>query len=261
MQPRGRHVVKWKQFLILSICLIGCASIARSEPVLIIVTGELPPYVSGQPGESFLTDLFPAIAKEMGVTFEFKFFPWKRCELYVADLKAWAAIPYVPTPEREQQFDFSEPLYSKKTKFFYYSPDGKQKNIAYEKLTELKNYRIGGIRGYFYESMFLEAGLQVKYVTEEEQNFKKLQAGRVDLIPALDTLGWHMISKLFPPEEQKNFFTLEKPLHVGANYLMTSKHYPDGQKLLAQFNAALKKVQENGIYQHIAAKHQLILTY
>jgi polar amino acid transport system substrate-binding protein len=70
-----------------------------------------------------------------------------------------------------------------------------------------------------------------------------------------------MIRTLFPPEEVEKFFTLEKPLHVGANYLMTSKQYPDGQNLLARFNAALKTIQENGVYQHIADQHGLVLTY
>lgn len=251
----------WKQFLILSVCLLGCASTGMAETTLIIATGELPPYVSERPEESFLTDLFQEVAKEMGVTVTFQFLPWKRCEAYVEDLKVWAAIPYVPTPEREKKFDFSKPLYLKETKFFYYSPDGKPKHIPYAELSDLKHYRIGGVRGYFYEPMFREAGIPLDFVNQEEQNFRKLQDERVDLVPALETLGWHMIKKLFPPEEVEKFFTLEKPLDVGANYLMMSKQYPDGQQLLAQFNAALKKIQESGVYQHIAEQHGLVLTY
>ena len=254
-------MLTWKQFVLLCIFLFGFISTGAAETTLTIATGELPPYVSEQPENSFLTDLFAEIAKEMGVKLEFKFLPWKRCEKYVEELKACAAIPYVPTPERVQKFDFSEPLYTKQTKFFCYSPDITKKSIVYKELSDLKNYRIGGVRGYFYEKIFLDAGLNVDLVTTEEQNFRKLQAGRVDLIPALETLGWYMISKLFPPEEVEKFFTLEKPLDVGANYLMMSKQYPDAQNLMAKFNAALKAVKDSGVYQQVAKKHGLVLTY
>lgn len=254
-------MIKWTQLLVLSAWVLGVASTGLAETTLIIATGELPPYVSARPENSFLEDLFHEVAREMGVTFEFQFMPWKRCEQAVEELNVWGTIPYVPTPERESKFDFSEMLFKRQAKFFYYSPDGKPKNIVYAELTDLKNYRIGGIRGYFYEGEFLEAGLQVEYVKEEEQNFKKLRTGRVELIPAEETLGWYMIKKLFPPEEKGKFFTLEKPLSVGASYLMTSKRYPDGQKLLAQFNAAMKTIKDSGVYQNIAKKHGLVLTY
>lgn len=251
----------WKQFFLMGVCLFGFISTSTAETKLIIATGELPPYVSEQPENSFLTDLFSAVAEKMGVKFEFQFMPWKRCEKYVEELTAWAAIPYVPSPERTQKFDFSDPLYSKQTKFFYYSPNRTKKNIVYTELSDLKKYRIGGINGYFYQKMFLDAGLNVEYVTQEEQNLKKLQSGRVDLAPALETAGWYMISKLFPPEEAEKFFTLEKPLDVGANYLMMSKQYPDAQNLMAKFNTALKTIKDSGVYQQIAKKHGLVLTY
>lgn len=248
-----------KLFYLIGICLFGFISTGAAETKLIIATGELPPYVSKQPENSFLTDLFREIANEMDVRFEFKFFPWKRCEINVEILNAWAAIPYVPTIERSQKFYFSEPLYTKQTKFFYYSPDKKKKNISYESLADLKNYRIGGVMGYFYHKMFIDAGITLELIVQEEQNFRKLQAGRVDLVPALEILGWHMIEELFSSKEKEKFFTVDKPLHVGANYLMTSKHYPDTQKLLAKFNIALKKIKKNGVYQQIFEKHGLLL--
>lgn len=243
----------------LSLCLICFSSHVFAETELIIATGEVPPYVSKKPEQSCLTEILHAVANEMGVKFVFKFMPWKRCEQSVENLKVWAAVPYLVTPEREKKFYFSISLYNRQVKFFYYSPGGKNKNITYSELKDLKDYRIGGVRGYYYKKQFLDAGLELDLVNTEEQNFKKLVGGRVDLIPADETLGWYMIRTLFSPEEIGNFFTIAKPFNRSDIFLMTSKHYPNTQKLLTKFNTALKKIKENSVYQKIADKYGLML--
>jgi polar amino acid transport system substrate-binding protein len=239
--------------------VFGFSSKGSAQTTLIIATGEHAPHVSENPKDSILTEIFDEVAHEMGVKFVFKFMPWKRCELSVEKLEAWGAIPYVSTPEREKKFYFSDKLYDNQSKFFFYS-GGPHKEIPYAELTDLKGYRIGAVRGYYYEKEFLDAGLNVEYAASEEQNFRKLKAGRVDLVPADEVLGFFLIRKLFP-KEVGNFSTLPKPLNVSANYLMTSKQYPDTQGLLAKFNVALRKIKENGVVQRIVAEHGIVLTY
>jgi polar amino acid transport system substrate-binding protein len=247
--------------LIFSVCMFGFLTNGSAETTLIIVTDEHPPHVSKNPKESFLTEVLDEVAREMGVKFEFRFMPWKRCELSVEKLEAWGAVPYVRTLEREKKCYFSDSLYYYQSKFFYYNPAGKRKQIRYTELSDLKDYRIGAVKGYYYEQVFLKAGLNVEYVTAEEQNFKKLKEGRIDLIPADEVLGFYIIRKLYPPEDAGKFFTLSKQLNVSGNFLMTSKHYPDTQKLLARFNAALMKIKKNGVYQRILDKHGIKVTY
>lgn len=233
---------------------------AAAQATLVIVAGELPPYVSERREQSFLSDLFEEIGKQMGLRFEFRFMPWKRCEIAVEDLQAWGAVPYVQTPERERKHLFSEPLYAKRTMFFYYSPSGPRPEIGFALLSDLKPYRIGGVRGYYYEQMFAEAGLRVDFAVGEEQSFVKLRAGRVDLVPAVEAVGRDMIKTLFPPEEQAHFQMLERPLHLGFNFLMSSRQYPGNAGatgLLARFNKALAELRRNGVYNAVAARHGL----
>ncbi len=217
--------------------------------------------ISEQPGKSFLTDVFKTVEKEMGVKFVFIFMPWKRCETVIEGLEAWGAIPYVRTPEREKKFYFSKRLYNSASRFFVHTSDGMKKNISYTELSDLKNYRIGGVRGYWYEKIFHDVGIELELVTTEKQNLKKLQAGRIDLIPLDETAGWYMIRELFPQEEISKFFTVEKPLSVKDSFLMTSKQYPDTQNLLTRFNTALKTIKENGTFQQLIEKHGVVLTY
>ncbi len=190
----------------------------------------------------------------MDITFEFRFMPWKRCELSLENNEAWGAIPFVRTPERENKFYFSEPLFTREGRFFYYNPKGMRKQIIFNELSDLKKYRIGGVRGYYYTDDFQNAGLRVVYVASDEQNFIMLKMQRVDLIPADEAVGLYIIHKLFPQEIQ-NFFTLAKPLDKSSDYLISSKHYPDALDLLNRFNMALIKIKKNGKYQEILDKY------
>lgn len=66
---------KFKNKLIVAICLIWISFKSAVGTTLIIATGEVPPYISETPNESFLTDLFQQIAHEMDVTFSVAVFP------------------------------------------------------------------------------------------------------------------------------------------------------------------------------------------
>ncbi len=246
--------------LFIIVCVIGYPSQGLTETTLIVATDELPPYVSTNPKESAMTEVLHEVAHEMGVTFVFKFMPWKRCELAVEELEAWGAVPYVLTPEREKKFYFSEKLFNREGKFFYYSRNGKPKQIPYSELSDLKDSIIGGVIGYYYEQSLLDAELHVEFVTTDKQNFWKLRAGKVDLIIVDEVVGFYIIRNRFPLEAG-NFFTLSKPLDVIGDYLITSKKYPDTRELLIKFNMALEKIKGNGVYQRILDKHDVVLTY
>lgn len=244
--------------------LLSLNALAQKE--LIIVTGDYPPYLSkNNKKESYLTQVLHKVADEMGVKFKFKFMPWKRCEITVDQLQAWAAIPYLRTPEREKKFAFSELLYTSNTKFFYYMPKDKKKAITYSGLysglKDLKPYKIGGIIGYYYVQAFLDAGLKPQLVTNEDQNLNKLFVGRIDLIPINETIGWHLINTRFPPEQVKNFGTLDNPLKTAFAYLMTSKKYPNTQELLKRFNQALEKIKSSGVYKKIIDQYGVTVIF
>jgi polar amino acid transport system substrate-binding protein len=252
-------MASWKLVLLAMTATIGIISTCNAESTLIIATGEIPPVISENPDRSFLTAVFGALELEMGVKFVFKFQPWTRCELAVENLEAWGAIPYVRTAERSKKFYFSERLFNSGSKFFGHSADKTRYPVSYTELKELKPYRIGGVRGYWYVNTFREAGIELELVATEEQNIRKLVMGRIDLAPLDETAGWYMIADLFP-EERENFFTLGKPLLVKDSFLITSKQYPDTQRLLNQFNKALKTIKEKGTFQQLMKKYGVICT-
>lgn len=244
-----------------SALLILSTTSVRAMPSLVIATNEYPPYILPDAKNSFIPELFAEIGKGMGVHFDFQYFPWKRGEQEVANANIWATLPYRKTATREQSFLFSDPVYVADSHFFAYRKDGSKPDIPFEKLTDLLPYKIGGIQGYYYEPWFEKAGLDVQYALSEEQNFKRLKIGRIDLFSTATTVGWYIIEQLFPPEEVAKFYTLKKPLVAGEGlFLMTSKNYPDTATLLTRFNAALATVKMNGTYARLVSKYGLVMT-
>ena len=244
------------------LCFLVLPLIARAEETLVIATNIYPPYVNEDVENSFLPELFDEIGKQMGVRFRIEILPWLRCEQSVEDHAAWGAIPYRKTDVREQRFAFSDPIYLQDSHFFAYDATGVKPRYSYSDLTDLRGLRIGGIHGYYYESWFEEVGLDMDFAHSEEQNLRRLKAGRIDLFPSATTLGWYQIRALFPPEEVANFYTLENPLIDGAGlHLMTSPTYPDNDALLVRFNAALQTVKSSGLYAQLVEKHGLTLRF
>ncbi|VXD04943.1 ABC transporter substrate-binding protein [Pseudomonas sp. 8Z] len=235
-----------------------CSASYAAPQTLIIVTSELPPYTSAKPQDSFLSALLQEVGKEMGVKFEFRFMPWARGEQAVDSLQAWATMPYVPTPEREKKFLFSIPLYAKRTMLFHYSEEQPSLPKTFTDLRELSRLRVGGVRGYYYESVFSDAGIKLSLASSEEQSFRMLRAGRVDLVPAVEVVGWNIIRTIFPPEEHAHFRVMDTPLNVGYNYLMTSRHYPQAEQLLERFNHALRALELKGVYRSLAIQHGIV---
>ncbi|OSQ47413.1 ABC transporter substrate-binding protein [Thalassospira alkalitolerans] len=246
--------------------MVLAPTLVHAQKPLIIATNIYPPYVNEDVKKSFLPALFDEIGTEMGIEFKIVLMPWLRCEQEVTNLNIWGAIPYTRNAERDQLYLFSDQIYTSDSHFFAYrTPDkapDKTVPLEYDELTDLRKWRIGGIQGYYYEPLFDKASMDVDYALSENQNFRRLKLGRIDLVPAATTVGWHLIKQLFPPDIAKNFYTLDKPLVDGGTlHLMTSKNYPETQILLKRFNQALTKVKQNGTFARLVEEYGLVMRY
>lgn len=227
-----------------------------TDQTVILTTGEWAPYTS-ETLENYgaFTEIVSAVFKEMGVSVKYVFYPWKRAEEEVKAGNVFAAFPYIETAERSQEYDFSAPVFISTGKFFYL-PKNHPSGIQYEKLEDLKAYRIGGVLGYWYEAQFQQAGLQTDYVSSDELNLQKLYQGRVDLAVCDELVGWTLIQKLYP-QDAGQFATLAKPLNEDALRLLVSRKFPGAGELTLKFNAALQAIREKGIMQQILSKYGL----
>jgi polar amino acid transport system substrate-binding protein len=241
-------------FILMSAMLVGTITAFAGEEKLPLATGEWPPYTSQNlVGYGFITEIVSAVVHEMGMKPEYRFYPWKRAEVLTGSGKFFGAFPYAVTEERQKEFDFSEIILENRSVFFYYKPHMEQPP-KWKTLEDLRPYRIGGVYGYSYVPAFTKAGLNVKYVTKDEHNVKKLRSGRLDLF-AMDTAVGLTLSKQLYPQELEMFGILDPPLSTGNSHLMISRTYPDSGLLRDRFNQALQRVRDKGAYQSILEKY------
>jgi polar amino acid transport system substrate-binding protein len=225
------------------------------DPVL-IVTGEWEPYTgSKMENLGFFSEIAAAVFKEAGIPVKIEFYPWLRCEKLVQDGTAFATFPYIVTDERLATYKFTDPVANSTGRFFYVKGT-LAKEPTWKTWADLKGFTIGVPLGYWCEKPMKDAGLSVQDVSNDETNFKMLQAGRVQMIVCDELVGWQIIKRLFPKEVDK-FAVVTQPLNDSELRLMVGPKYPKSTELLAEFNAALKRIKDKGIYAEILKKYGL----
>jgi len=242
-----------RKFVVVVLMLLVASANVQAENIL-LATGEWVPYTSQKmEGHGFISEIISEVIREMKLTPRYEFYKWDRCYSLVIRGKVWAAFPYSHTEERAKEVLFSNSVGESTTKFFCF---GKGKDFPYDKLTDLKPYKIGGVKGYFYEEAFKKAGLNVSYTSDETSALRRLAAGRVELIPMNELVGWELIKKVFP-DKIGQFRTLDRAYDRDELKLIVSKKYPDSEKLLESFNNALKAVKGTARHKAILKKYGL----
>ncbi len=239
-------------YITLVICLVFSAPLTAEEPVLLL-TNQLEPFCSPKlPGFGFMPEIVSLVFKEMEMDRHYKFYPWKRCEFLVEAGEAWATFPYSYTDERAEKFYFSDIIGYSTTLLFYFQNN---QDVKFNTIKDLKKYRIGGVDGYFYQEMFQNEDIQLSYSRNEITAFKKLIAGRIDLLPMNELFAWGFLEKRFPPHVVSRIGRLKKPLSKDPLHLMVSKTYSHSATLLNRFNDALKKIKMRPEYRQIFLKY------
>ncbi|MDT8991375.1 transporter substrate-binding domain-containing protein [Curvibacter sp. APW13] len=247
-----------------TICLAalttGIAATSRAQEMeVVFATGEYPPFTSqGLPEQGATTALVTAICQAAGLRPVYRFYPWRRAESMVETGEAFAAFPYGINKERKERFDFSDVLYMVRNAVVYHAKDN-DKNLPprFEKLQDLRAYRVGVIQGSFAEGPLRESGVRYETASTVEQSIKKLQAGRIDLYIDDQAVIFDAVSRLYPDQVDR-FRALPKAFNEqAANHLMVSRSYPNAATLLLKFNAGLAAIKASGEYQRIVRKYRL----
>ena len=226
----------------------------KASNVLQLGSGDWPPYTQNVPGNyGLVTELVEATVTQMRLLPRIQWLPWKRNESFLSHGKIYANFPYRKTAERSLKYDFSEPLMYTTTQLYYNKKSVTP--VSFEKFSDLKGVRIGGVRGYSYIGDFQAGGAQLTMVNSDLQLVKLLISNRVNFA-ALDSFGGFSLLNDLTQLKSFEIGMIAKPLYQKSpSRLMVSRHYPNYKQLLRHFNRALLCIKENGIYQKIVLKH------
>jgi polar amino acid transport system substrate-binding protein len=151
--------------------------------------GEWPPYtyyerVDGKPTRKVIgysVDVVDRIMNRHGLAYEVELLPWKRVMTYLdAGGDYLCALNATWSPEREQNYLLSRPYYET-TAHYFYSKKRYPHGLPIRQISDLRNYKAGGMLGYNYSHYGMEPGQVDDNAKNLTQLMAKLHAGRIDV--------------------------------------------------------------------------------
>ncbi len=191
---------KYLKLMLMVTLLSVMSDSAFTGETLKIGTGKWPPYtnVGDEQNPGFFTEVSRHVFKIMGVKTEEEEFPWKRAQKYVFLGEIDAIVgAYLTEKRSEHCFYPEEPVGTVKELLFIRSQDADR--LFFNSHEDLKGKIIGVQGGAAHSEKlwdFLKKNGNYEEVPENEHNFKKLAAGRVEYIAAGEGVGTVLIKKL-----------------------------------------------------------------
>ncbi|MBF0231032.1 MAG: transporter substrate-binding domain-containing protein [Desulfamplus sp.] len=243
-----------KMALVFALVVMTSTTLFAGEVVKLAI-GDWAPYTSetdqkGKLLEKVVTEAF----KLEGIDVKYDYFPWKRSYIYVEQGKYDGTFPWNKTEEREKEFYIHKiSLINDEGVYFHLI----NKQFDWNTIDDLKKYKVGVTIGYKQEELYKSKGITAESVPNEEQNFKKMLAGRIDVYQTSKVVGYSAISKLFSPEDASMFTNHPKPVEESQYYILFSKTTPKGKELADKLDSGLKKLKDSGSYDKILAEYNI----
>lgn len=85
----------------------------------------------------------------------------------------------------------------------------------------------------------------------DEQNFRMLLAGRIDVFPVTREVGYYILKTRFTPEEAAAVTHHPVPIYRTGFYLVLSRANVGNRQKMQKFNAGLRRLKASGRYDQI----------
>ena len=233
--------------LILVSCLYPPRAFSESPGVVRLVAGPYSPFTGeGLQDKGIASKIVSDAFKNEGLQTEIVIRPWKRAFVETKKGKFHGSLLWRKTTDRQSFFYYSDPVVEVQVVFFHL----KSKKFNWNKLNDLAGLKIGAVNSFNYDDEFdaaMKSGLlMADYVTTQEQNFRKLLNGRIDITPVVKRSGYATIKEMFTPNEIALITSHPLPLANQELHLVLSKKLPENKKILKSFNRGLKKLKDSG---------------
>lgn len=232
------------------LCIFVClsAGVGAAEKITLATLNWQPFYGEDLPENGFFAALSREAFKRAGYEMELEFMPWKRALEMAKKGKYDGLLGAYFNEDREKEFFYTDSIARNEESFF----QKKGKNIKYENIDELKQYKVGGLRGSAPVKALQEKGMTLEEVPDDILNIKKLVGDRIDLIIAGKQQLFYNLNNM--ADLQKfvgKIEAVEPPFKSYDLYCPISKKRSDGTNIVTKFNKALQEMREDGSYDEI----------
>jgi polar amino acid transport system substrate-binding protein len=253
--------------LVALIYLISASPLmAETDFRIVYINKENPPRILGsgtsidraKPG--ITVDLLKMVAESVGVPFEFKRMPWKRCLYAVEHGLADAAFhaSFKPSraefgvyPIRDGQLDASRGIYTNAYVFYAQKGSGVSWN---GKTLGNASRPIGTQLSYSIADDLRQMGYEVEEEASVSNNLNKLAAGRISAYAEIESMADYTLAK--EKSRFANIVKLRPSLSEKVYYLLISKSFVQKNLELAErIWDAVRDVQQTEAYREMVGKY------
>ena len=231
--------------------LLGLAAsfACTSATALTLVTEEFPPLnYSPDQGTTVIgaaTDLAREILRRTGTPATFVMMPWRNALKRAHEEKETCVYATARTEDREKHFQWVGPLATGQWAF-YSTP---QRGIVAQRLDDLRPYVIGSYHSDVRAGYLKANGFQLDEALAEEQNIKKLAAGKIDLwLATTDSAPWLSRKHHIPVKQVL-------ALHTSTFFIACNLEIPT--LLFERMNAALRNMAADGTTERLITPYGL----
>ncbi len=200
-----------------------------------------------------VTDISMHVFKEMNVETSVEFMPLNKLKAGTFNGMFTAAQPLTKSSTDELSFYFSLPLYKVLNVLFVKA----NSDLDYTKDKDLKGKRIAVAKGVSIRELDILAAkgdVTIVPTLTLEIAFQMLAKGEIDMVASSQLVGLLTLKNMTVVNE-KDFKTLDKELGTEELYFGISKNNPNAEVVIADFNNAFLKLQEQGKIQDIINEH------
>ena len=150
--------------------------------------------------------------------------------------------------ERTKTFDFTDPITTNQEVFFA----KKGSDISYQKVEDLKEYKIGALKGGAEGQELKEKGLNVEESDNELSNFKKLEKGGLGLcLFGKQNYNYQVSTSPEWKSLKDSVEMIDPPFKTYELFCALTKKRKDSVEIVQKFNEALQSMKSDGSYNAI----------
>lgn len=222
----------------------GAWNTAQSETVQLVTGNQFPPYADQRlPDGGLATAVVRAVYARMGKRIEVAHLDWEDGLARTEAGQFFGTFPYIKAGDRVERFFFSDPIFSVRPRLFVHFEiaafineveDMEGRTLCVPDSWAVDQYLRGMVKNG-----------QISKVTGRDivDCFQKVFAREADGVSVDRQLGSMAASRVDGSAWTKNYNFAPFP---APNYLIVSRSYPGGARLLLEFNKALQSMQDDG---------------
>ena len=235
-----------KQTLSLLMVFIVVNSVAQTD-TLKLSFYVWPPFTNVQGEISIATDIVETALNRVNIPSTYLLGGFESALEGIFDGSCDGSPAFWKSEEREQELLFSDPYLENQLILV----GRKGANVAFTSFSELEQKRIGLVRDYAYGDSLTEiVDLQIVYGTKDQENLVNLLSDKVDYI-LVDALLLQYLLKYELNDVSSMLEFAKQALIVNPLHLAIRKDLPDATHAIDQFNAEIKKMINEGLYNEL----------